>query len=126
MAESGIAELSQKDGTGKLGIVEFKILWTKIEKFLELFKKRDADESGCMSASEMRMAVEDAGFSLNNSLHQIIVARYSEPNLSIDFDNFVCSLIRLESLFNTFKILDKDGSGVIELGFMQWLSLSML
>ncbi|KAI9519969.1 Calpain-2 catalytic subunit [Dissostichus eleginoides] len=118
--------LLDKDGTGKLGIVEFKILWTKIEKFLELFKNRDADESGCMSASEMRMAVEDAGFSLNNSLHQIIVARYSEPNLSIDFDNFVCSLIRLESLFNTFKILDKDGSGVIELGFMQWLSLSML
>ncbi|KAK5853817.1 hypothetical protein PBY51_014941 [Eleginops maclovinus] len=118
--------LLDKDGSGKLGIVEFKILWTKIEKFLELYKNRDTDQSGCMSGSEMRVAVEDAGFSLNNSLHQIIVARYSEQNLTIDFDNFVCSLIRLESLFNTFKTLDKDGSGVIELGYMQWLSLSML
>uniref|UniRef100_A0A8C4DDW0 Calpain-2 catalytic subunit n=1 Tax=Dicentrarchus labrax TaxID=13489 RepID=A0A8C4DDW0_DICLA len=106
--------LLDKDGSGKLGVVEFKILWTKIEKFL-----RDADQSGCMSASEMRMAVEAAGFSLNNTLHQIIVARYSEPSLTIDFDNFVGSLIRLESLFNTFNTLDKDGDGEIELGFME-------
>uniref|UniRef100_A0A3P9NI87 Calpain-2 catalytic subunit n=1 Tax=Poecilia reticulata TaxID=8081 RepID=A0A3P9NI87_POERE len=109
--------LLDKDGTGKLGLVEFKILWTKIEKFMDLFKSRDVDQSGCMSSSEMRVAVEDA-FSLNNSLHQIIVARYSETNLTIDFDNFVGCLIRLETLF-TFEELDKDGSGTIELNFME-------
>lgn len=89
------------------------------------------------------------GFSLNNALHQIVVARYSDHN-SIDFDNFVCCLIRLESQFSechtvsvcsvvrlvnnviviivcvvlvfltdTFKVLDKDGTGTIELGFME-------
>eukprot|EP00064_Thunnus_orientalis_P008714 superscaffoldBa00001059_g8737 len=121
-----MVNLLDKDGSGKLGVVEFKILWTKIERFLDLYRERDTDQSGCMSASEMRMAVEAAGFSLNNSLHQIIVARYSEPNLTIDFDNFVGCLIRLESLFNTFNTLDKDGSGVIELGFMEWLNLAML
>lgn len=118
--------LLDKDGSGKLGLVEFKILWTKIEKFLDLYKERDADRSGCMSSSEMRMAVEAAGFSLNNPLHQIIVARYSEPSLTIDFDNFVCALIRLELLFDTFKTLDKDGSGKIKLGFTEWLDLIML
>uniref|UniRef100_A0A672G8Z9 Calpain-2 catalytic subunit-like n=1 Tax=Salarias fasciatus TaxID=181472 RepID=A0A672G8Z9_SALFA len=69
-----------------------------------LYKERDADRSGCMSSSEMRMAVEAAGFSLNNPLHQIIVARYSEPNLTIDFDNFVCCLTRLELLFGEFLV----------------------
>uniref|UniRef100_UPI0037E96D2B calpain-2 catalytic subunit-like n=1 Tax=Semicossyphus pulcher TaxID=241346 RepID=UPI0037E96D2B len=121
-----MVNLLDKDGSGKLGLVEFKILWTKIEKFLDLYKERDVDQSGCMSSSEMRMAVEAAGFSLNNSLHQIIVARYSDPHLSIDFDNFVCCLIRLESLFKTFDTLDQDGDGEIELGFMEWLNLSML
>uniref|UniRef100_A0A3B4WJB1 Calpain-2 catalytic subunit n=1 Tax=Seriola lalandi dorsalis TaxID=1841481 RepID=A0A3B4WJB1_SERLL len=100
-----MVNLLDKDGSGKLGLVEFKILWTKIEKFLDLYKERDMDQSGCMSASEMRMAVEAAGFSLNNPLHQIIVARYSEPNLTIDFDNFVCCLIRLESLFSEYLFL---------------------
>uniref|UniRef100_A0A3Q1E924 Calpain-2 catalytic subunit n=1 Tax=Acanthochromis polyacanthus TaxID=80966 RepID=A0A3Q1E924_9TELE len=97
-----MVNLLDKDGSGKLGVVEFRILWTKIEKFLDLYKERDADQSGCMSSSEMRMAVEAAGFSLNNPLHQIITARYSEPCLTIDFDNFVCCLIRLESLFSEF------------------------
>ncbi|KAF3836966.1 hypothetical protein F7725_004430 [Dissostichus mawsoni] len=64
----------QKDDTGKLGLVEFKILWTKIEKYL-------------------------VSFLLNNPLHQILVARYSEPDLTIDFDNFVGCLVRLETMF---------------------------
>ncbi|XP_034537827.1 calpain-2 catalytic subunit-like [Notolabrus celidotus] len=121
-----MVNLLDKDGSGKLGLVEFKILWTKIEKFLDLYKERDVDQSGCMNSAEMRIAVEAGGFSLNNPLHQIIVARYSDPDLSIDFDNFVCCLVRLESLFKTFKGLDKNGSGVITLGFMEWLNLSML
>uniref|UniRef100_A0A3Q3E901 Calpain-2 catalytic subunit n=1 Tax=Labrus bergylta TaxID=56723 RepID=A0A3Q3E901_9LABR len=119
-----MVNLLDKDGSGKLGLVEFKILWTKIEKFL-----RDADQSGCMSSCEMRVAVEDAGFSLNNPLHQIIAARYSEPNLSVDFDNFVCCLIRLEFQFNTFKTLDEDSTDKIKTNvcfYPQWINLSML
>ncbi|XP_015256962.1 PREDICTED: calpain-2 catalytic subunit-like [Cyprinodon variegatus] len=120
-----MVNLLDTNGSGKLGLVEFKILWTKIEKFLDLFKSKDVDQSGCMSSIEMRVAVEEAGFSLNNALHQIIVARYSEQ-LSIDFDNFVCCLVRLETLFNVFKEMDKEGSGVIELNFFEWLEMAML
>uniref|UniRef100_H3C151 Calpain-2 catalytic subunit n=1 Tax=Tetraodon nigroviridis TaxID=99883 RepID=H3C151_TETNG len=123
-----MVNLLDKDGSGKLGLVEFRILWAKIDKFLNIYKERDTDQSGCMSAPEMRMAVEAAGFSLNNPLHQLIVARYSQ-DLHIDFDNFVCCLIRLELLFNTFKALDVDGDGVISLGFYQeklsWLGNTM-
>uniref|UniRef100_A0A8C5B5J2 Calpain-2 catalytic subunit n=1 Tax=Gadus morhua TaxID=8049 RepID=A0A8C5B5J2_GADMO len=107
--------LLDKDGTRKLGLLEFKILWTKIEKLLILYKGKDADGNGFMSTTEMRLAVEEAGFSLSSPLHQIIVARYSEPDLTIDFDNFVCCVIRLEILFLTFKALDKDHDGRIEL-----------
>uniref|UniRef100_A0A8D3ED77 Calpain-2 catalytic subunit n=1 Tax=Scophthalmus maximus TaxID=52904 RepID=A0A8D3ED77_SCOMX len=116
-----MVNLLDKDGSGKLGLVEFKILWTKIEKFLDLYKERDTDQSGGMSSSEMRMTVEAAGFTLNNSLHQIIVARYSELDLTIDFDNFVCCLIRLESLFSEFLSFD-----LCMCSRPQWLNLSMV
>lgn len=39
------------------------------------------------------------GFKLNKKLHELIITRYSEPDLAVDFDNFVCCLIRLETMF---------------------------
>ncbi|XP_030008737.1 calpain 2, (m/II) large subunit, like isoform X2 [Sphaeramia orbicularis] len=121
-----MVNMLDKDGSGKLGLVEFKILWTKIETYLEIYKKKDVDNSGTMSSAEMRGAVEEAGFKLNNALHQILVARYSESDMIIDFDSFVGCLVRLETMFDTFNSLDKDNSGTIELNICEWLNASLL
>ncbi|CAN9510006.1 unnamed protein product [Ophioblennius macclurei] len=121
-----MVNMLDKDGTGKLGLVEFKILWTKIDNFLKVYREHDKDNSGTMSSTEMRVAVEEMGFSLNNPLNQILVARYSEKDLTIDFDNFVGCLVRLENMFETFQSLDVSGSGTIQLNLMQWLELSLV
>ncbi|MGH0183272.1 UNVERIFIED_CONTAM: hypothetical protein FKN15_011316 [Acipenser sinensis] len=75
-----------------------------------VFRKFDLDKSGTMSSYEMRLALESAGFKLPGRLHQLIILRYAEPDLAIDFDNFVSCLIRLETMFN----------GVVSFSFMQW------
>ncbi|XP_071369789.1 calpain-2 catalytic subunit-like [Centroberyx affinis] len=121
-----MVNLLDKDGSGKLGLLEFKVLWTKIEKYLNIYREKDVDKSGTMSSTEMRLAVEEAGFSLNSPLHQVLVARYSEPNLTVDFDNFVGCLVRLENMFKTFKTLDKDETGTVELNVYEWLNVSLL
>ncbi|EAW74369.1 calpain 1, (mu/I) large subunit, isoform CRA_d, partial [Homo sapiens] len=90
---------TQRDGNGKLGLVEFNILWNRIRNYLSIFRKFDLDKSGSMSAYEMRMAIESAGFKLNKKLYELIITRYSEPDLAVDFDNFVCCLVRLETMF---------------------------
>uniref|UniRef100_A0A3P8UI59 Calpain-1 catalytic subunit n=1 Tax=Cynoglossus semilaevis TaxID=244447 RepID=A0A3P8UI59_CYNSE len=111
--------LMDTDGSGKLGLTEFHVLWEKIKRYLTIFRQFDLDKSGTMSSYEMRMALESAGFKLTNHLFQLIILRYTEADMAVDFDNFVTCLVRLETMFKTFKTLDTDADGEITLNFFQ-------
>uniref|UniRef100_A0A8C5H159 Calpain-1 catalytic subunit n=1 Tax=Gouania willdenowi TaxID=441366 RepID=A0A8C5H159_GOUWI len=111
--------LMDADGSGKLGLTEFHVLWEKIKRYLTIFRQFDLDKSGTMSSYEMRMALESAGFKLTNHLFQLIILRYTEADMSVDFDNFVTCLVRLETMFNTFHTIDTDKDGQIALNFFQ-------
>uniref|UniRef100_A0A8D3BLA5 Calpain 2, (m/II) large subunit b n=1 Tax=Scophthalmus maximus TaxID=52904 RepID=A0A8D3BLA5_SCOMX len=110
---------TDRHGNGKLGLGEFATLWKKVQRYLSIYKNNDSDNSGTMSTPEMRVAFKDAGFTLNNSIYQLLVARYSDPDMTIDFDNFVACLMRLEMMFKIFRKLDAHNSGSIELDFNQ-------
>uniref|UniRef100_A0A4W6DMH2 Calpain 2, (m/II) large subunit, like n=1 Tax=Lates calcarifer TaxID=8187 RepID=A0A4W6DMH2_LATCA len=92
------------DGSAKLGLVEFHALWTKIQRYLEVFKHHDSDGSGTMSSHEMRAALAEAGFQVNSAVIQEIVGRYADTNFAIDFDCFIGCLIRLELLFSESQL----------------------
>lgn len=117
--------LMDKDGSGKLGLTEFHVLWEKIKRYLTIFREFDLDKSGTMSSYEMRMALESAGFKLNNHLFQLIILRYTEADMTVDFDNFVTCLVRLETMYKTFQTMDTDKDKVITLNFFQWITLTM-
>uniref|UniRef100_A0A6Q2YLY7 Calpain 11 n=1 Tax=Esox lucius TaxID=8010 RepID=A0A6Q2YLY7_ESOLU len=110
-----MVNLMDKDGSARLGLIEFQILWNKIRKWLAVYRQFDLDKSGSMSSYEMRLAVESAGFKLNNRLNQILVARYAE-NEAIDFDNFICCLVKTG---RSFQQLDKEGKGIAEMNITE-------
>uniref|UniRef100_A0AAV2JPS7 calpain-2 n=1 Tax=Knipowitschia caucasica TaxID=637954 RepID=A0AAV2JPS7_KNICA len=120
-----IVSLLDKDENSKLGLLEFHKLWQKIQRYLEIFKMHDKDNSGTMSSHEMREAATEAGFHVNSAVLQVIVSRYADAQFAIDFDNFVGCLIKLEMLFKMFTALDKGSSGKIELDIQQWLCLAL-
>ncbi|XP_041803803.1 calpain-2 catalytic subunit-like isoform X2 [Chelmon rostratus] len=120
-----IVSLLDKDESAKLGLMEFHLLWSKIQKYLEIFKNHDSDKSGTMSSHEMRGAATEAGFNINSAVLQAIVSRYADAQYAIDFDSFVGCLIKLEMLFKMFKTLESADSGKMELDMQQWLCLAI-
>ncbi|XP_053290294.1 calpain-3 isoform X2 [Pleuronectes platessa] len=117
--------LMDMDGTGRLNLQEFRHLWNKIKQWQGIFKHYNADQTGSINSYEMRNAVNDAGFRLNNQLYDIITMRYANESMNIDFDSFISCLVRLEAMFRAFQAFDQDGDGTIRLSVLEWLQLTM-
>ncbi|XP_032322516.1 calpain-8 isoform X2 [Camelus ferus] len=118
--------LMDSNGMGSLGLVEFKTLWLKIQKYLEIYREMDYNHLGTIDAHEMRAALKKAGFTLNNQVQQTIATRYAGSKLGVDFDGFVACMIRLETLFKLFRLLDKDQSGIVRLSLAEWLCCALV
>ncbi|XP_040261227.1 calpain small subunit 1 isoform X1 [Bufo bufo] len=113
------------DSTGKLGFEEFKYLWNNIKKWQAVYKRYDTDRSGTIGSSELPGAFKAAGFQLNGELYQMIIRRYSDEKGEMDFDNFICCLVRLDAMFRAFKSLDKDGDGKIRVTIQEVSALML-
>ncbi|XP_067840183.1 calpain-9 [Heptranchias perlo] len=120
-----IVSLYSKENSGALGFDEFKILWSRLKLWKNAFLRCDHDKSATISAHELRSAIKNTGFQLNNQLLQLLVLRYTDSYLQVDFDNFLRCMVRLETSFRSFKAFDSRQTGEVTLNLMQWLFLTM-
>lgn len=67
--------LMDVDNSGKLGLEEFKTLWNCVRVWKTVFKKHDADGTGFLSAFELRSALNEAGYKVNNNLLNSLMHR---------------------------------------------------
>uniref|UniRef100_A0A8C4Y4C9 Calpain small subunit 2 n=2 Tax=Gopherus TaxID=38771 RepID=A0A8C4Y4C9_9SAUR len=120
-----MVSVMDSDTTGKLGFEEFKYLWNNIKKWQCVYKEHYSDQSGTLGSAQLPDAFKAAGFQLNEQLYQMIIRRYSDENGSMDFNNFISCLVRLDGMFRAFKSLDQDGDGLVNMNIQEWLQLTM-
>ncbi|KAG9478196.1 hypothetical protein GDO78_013284, partial [Eleutherodactylus coqui] len=94
-----LLKIADRSGNGKLQLEEFRYLWSKIKEWEHIFTKYDIDRSGTMDVQELRLALEAAGFQLNNKLVEQLCTKYGDDLRRLDFDSFLSCLAHLVGVF---------------------------
>uniref|UniRef100_A0A2K5HLN1 Calpain 9 n=1 Tax=Colobus angolensis palliatus TaxID=336983 RepID=A0A2K5HLN1_COLAP len=120
-----IISLMDTSGNGKLEFDEFKVFWDKLKQWINLFLRFDADKSGTISTYELRTALKATGFQLSSHLLQLMVLRYADEELQMDFDDFLNCLVRLENASRVFQALSTKNKEFIHLTINEFIYLTM-
>lgn len=120
-----IISLMDTSGNGKMEFEEFRVFWDKLKYWMDLFLQFDVDKSGTMSSYELRTALKAAGFQLGSHLLQLIVLRYADENLQLDFDDYLNCLVRLENASRVFQCLSVKNKDFIHLNINEFINLTM-
>ncbi|XP_011333302.2 calpain-A isoform X2 [Ooceraea biroi] len=113
------------DHSGKLGFEEFKTLWNDVRKWRAVFKLYDRDESGCLSAFELRQALNSAGYRLNNHILNILVHRYGTKDGKITFDDYIMCAVRLKTMIDIFRERDPDKTNTATFTMEEWIEKTL-
>nr|XP_023419730.1 calpain-12 [Cavia porcellus] len=107
-----------------LTLHHFQQLWGHLLMWQATFDKFDEDTSGTMNSYELRLALNAAGFHLNNQLTQALTSRYRDSRLRVDFDHFVSCAAQLTCIFCHCSQHLHGGAGVVCLTHRQWTEVA--
>ncbi|EPY90221.1 calpain-12 [Camelus ferus] len=116
-------ELAGEHGRS-LALHHFQQLWGHLLEWQAAFDKFDEDASGTMNSYELRLALNAAGFHLNNQLTQVLTSRYRDSRLRVDFEHFVSCLAQLICIFRHCSQHLDGGEGVVCLTHRQWMEVA--
>ncbi|KAJ1072661.1 hypothetical protein K5549_011887 [Capra hircus] len=109
---------------GSLDLYHFQQLWGHLLEWQATFDKFDEDASGTMNSYELRLALNAAGFHLNNQLTQALTSRYRDSRLRVDFERFVSCMAQLICIFRHCSQYLDGGEGVVCLTHRQWMQVA--
>nr|VZI25976.1 unnamed protein product [Spirometra erinaceieuropaei] len=94
--------LMDVDTSGTLGFDEFKKLWFELRLWQTIYKRYDPDGRGLLKSCELREVLSDTGIHVSNEVFKAIVCRYVD-NGQVLFDDYILLVVRLITVFATFK-----------------------
>ncbi|XP_053316695.1 calpain-14 [Spea bombifrons] len=110
--------------SGTLNMQEFRGLWKRLLSYQEIFQRRDTDKSGYLKLTDLQAAVQEKGITLSHQFYNLMALRYGNSSLKIDFENFVCFMLRMEINGEVFQNLSEDGKGIY-LQEAEWMLLTL-
>ncbi|KAM9241018.1 calpain-13-like [Leptosomus discolor] len=120
----GILALMDLNSNGQLTLQEFSSLWRSLTKYMDIFRKEDRNHSGFLDVSELKSAIQTAGLAANEQLLCLMALRYGNAARRVGFSDFVCCMLRLETMTYAFQNL-AEGRSQILMTAMEWLTLVM-
>nr|XP_020444331.1 calpain-1 catalytic subunit-like [Monopterus albus] len=120
-----LVTLMGNQGAAKLNWSDFQFLWDKITGWTDIFLVADKNKTRRLEFAEIASALKAAGITVDDLVLQLVVLRYTEPNLTITYPGFLYLVMKLESMTQRFQELDMVGKGFITVSYKQWLQATM-
>ncbi|XP_030124796.4 calpain-13 isoform X3 [Taeniopygia guttata] len=120
----GILALMDLNSNGRLTLQEFGSLWRSLTKYMDIFFKEDRNHSGFLDVAELKNAIQAAGLATDVQLLRLMTLRYGDASGRVGFSDFVCCMLRLDTMTHAFQNLAEGGSQIL-MTAMEWLTLVM-
>ncbi|KAM9316884.1 calpain-13-like [Gastrophryne carolinensis] len=119
----GILMLMDLNANGRLSLQEFGRFWKRLNMCKDIFRSIDVNQTGYIDGYGLSQAIQEVGLVVSDAVLNIMLLRYSNSQ-KLTFVDFMCCMIRLETVTKVFKNLTKDGRGVYLSG-EEWMQIIM-
>ncbi|XP_075239405.1 calpain-9-like [Convolutriloba macropyga] len=120
-----LVSLFDIDYSGSLDISEFREMWRFICKIHQTFVDFDADNSGALSAFELRPAIKSLGASLSKKIIAKLVRRYSNKEGDISINDFISVASKVASCLAACEEFNFDDSSTAEISLSQLINFAL-
>jgi len=101
------------DGSGEIGIDEFKPLWDYVKQWREMFESFDDNQDGIIDAGELLNALRHYNLEVGTHVINFLIHKYGTPHghngpPQIELDRFVCACVVVQQMS---ALYDRCGAG---------------
>lgn len=109
------------DGSGGIGLEEFKPLWVYVKQWREMFESFDYNQDGIIDAAELASALNHYGLQVGRPIINFLVHKYGTHPTDdhsgppqIELDRFVCACIVVQQMSALYGRCEVGRAGQME------------
>ena len=115
-----------KDGSKQIGYDEFQKLHVFVQGMTTGFKKRDVSGDGKLDGREVRSALRDSGYELEEGCFQELMRKFDEKRVgALTFEDYIDMSIFVGNVRRTFAFYDRQQTGQVTFNFNNFMTAAV-